>query len=191
MFGGQGYGFSSCERIIMENNVITGCDFMATGNGMTSVSLSAPLKAMERVYYSNNKHLHYYGNNREMMTLDGAGGAYYGGVSGVKGTVVSLSGEPKPLPPAYKNEIKRNWAGALVRIVVFGDVLAYSLTLDGRHVGCGSRSAAPHCRKRRPLMDRTQYFFVFLVILHTFHVSDAPFSVFFRPFTHRLTLRLP
>ena len=116
-FGGQGYSLNSNDRVIFENNTITGCTFTSVGNGMSTGSYRMNRKYALRLYYANNVHTSTYGNNREMMTLDGAGGAYYGGVASVKGDTVVLSGDLDPKPATMPANIKYDWAGAALAIV--------------------------------------------------------------------------
>ena len=74
-------------------------------------------KYASRMFYADNVHTSVYGNNREMMTFDGAGGAYYGTVAAVGGTSLTLSADPVYYPDNMPAGVKEDWTGAVVAIV--------------------------------------------------------------------------
>ncbi|KCV69624.1 hypothetical protein H696_04043 [Fonticula alba] len=116
-FGGQGYSLNACDRLSIIGNSFIGNTFDAVGNGISSNSYNMNKKYSERIFYFDNFHQHVYGNNREIMTLDGAGGCYYGGVSAVRGNTVTISGNPNYKPDTMPDTIKRDWRNGMMAII--------------------------------------------------------------------------
>ena len=73
-YGYQGHLFENVDRLIFEGNELVACGPTAGGNG-----ISAYWNNFSRhVFYARNRVHDIYGIDRETMTLDGGGGAYFG-----------------------------------------------------------------------------------------------------------------
>jgi hypothetical protein len=86
------YCLSGNDGLIFENNDITGADLMSTGGGLNCLDGSA---FSQHVFYSSNRLSFMHGWDREAMTTDAGGGAYFGKVSRVDGVTMSLAQAPK------------------------------------------------------------------------------------------------
>jgi hypothetical protein len=79
-----------------EGQIIEGNDF--AGNSLTAggsnVALHYGARRCRHVYFARNRIAHLYGGDHEALTLDGHGTAYFGAVSSVEGTRVTLAGDP-------------------------------------------------------------------------------------------------
>jgi putative cofactor-binding repeat protein len=95
------YCLSGSDGVIFEGNRIIGGDLMATGGGLNCLDGST---YSQHVYYARNTLSTMFGWDREAMTSDAGGGAYFGKVASAQGTVVTLAGDP--------NLQGRDWAGA-------------------------------------------------------------------------------
>lgn len=80
------YNFDGCDGLVFENNVVTGADLMSTGGGISC--LGSPYS--RNVYYAANTLRLMHGWDREAMTTDAGGGAYYGRIASCKGTTLQL-----------------------------------------------------------------------------------------------------
>ena len=107
LYGGRGYSIENADRLIFEDNLIAGNDLLAIGNDIHTFWTNACC----HIYYARNRLQHMYGADREMMTLDAGGGAYFGQVAAVSGTHLTLAADPTPkdyAPPGRHTD----WAGA-------------------------------------------------------------------------------
>jgi len=95
------YSLSGSNGVIFENNHITGGDLMATGGGLNCLDGS---NYSQFIYYAHNTLTNMFGWDREAMTSDAGGGAYFGKVASAKDTTVTLAEEP--------NLQGRDWRGA-------------------------------------------------------------------------------
>jgi len=93
------YCISGSDGLVFERNTVTGADLMSTGGGLNCLDGS---NCSQSVYYANNTLSLMHGWDREAMTSDAGGGAYFGAVESAEGQEVTLAGDP---------EDGRNWAG--------------------------------------------------------------------------------
>jgi hypothetical protein len=100
------YCISGSDGLIFESNEVIGGDLMSTGGGLNCLDGSA---YSQNIYYAHNRLRLFHGWDREAMTTDAGGEAYMGKVAAVKGSVITLAGEPK--------WGKRDWRGAGVFIL--------------------------------------------------------------------------
>lgn len=100
------YCLSGNNGVIFERNTITGGDLMSTGGGLNCLDGST---VSQNVYYAGNTLRNMFGWDREAMTTDAGGGAYYGRVAGAQGSLLTLAADPK--------WGGRDWAGAGVFIL--------------------------------------------------------------------------
>lgn len=102
---------SGVDRLIIEDNTITGGSMHSTGcvfdQGVGNFS--------QNVYVGDNRFSHAYGYDREVFTFDGAGGAYFGTISESAGTRLTLAGDPKGYG-FHPNE-RDSWVGSAVCIL--------------------------------------------------------------------------
>ena len=84
------YGVSGSQNVIIEDNIISGADLLATGGGIANYDSSLT----QHVYYARNKLSKFFGNDREAMTTDGGQSAYYGTMSKISGTTITLKTSP-------------------------------------------------------------------------------------------------
>ena len=110
-YGGRGYTIESTERLIFEDNLVEGNNLLAIGNDIATFWRNA----CTHLYYANNRVRQMYGADREMMTLDAAGGAYIGTLASAQGTTVVLSADP--VFKDYAPKPHTNWVGACVQIM--------------------------------------------------------------------------
>ena len=71
----------SWKQAIFEDNVMTGSSATAMGSNYAQYSHGNGNPHVQNVYHNNNSMAMVWGNDREMMTLDGGGGVYYGYIS--------------------------------------------------------------------------------------------------------------
>ena len=92
IYNGHGgfYGVSGSQNVIMEDNVISGADLMATGGGVANYDSSLT----QNVYYARNKLSKFFSNDREAMTTDGGQSAYYGTMSATLESKIKLTSVP-------------------------------------------------------------------------------------------------
>lgn len=86
------YSLSGNDGVIFEDNRIFGGDLMATGGGLNTLDGS---NCSQHVYYARNTLRDMFGWDREAMTSDAGGGAYFGKVASSTPTVVTLAEDPK------------------------------------------------------------------------------------------------
>lgn len=110
-YGGRGYSMENTERLIFEDNVIAGNNLVAMGNDITTFGGSY----CRHIYYAHNRVQQVFGADREMMTLDGGGGAYFGTLASVSGTKLTLATQPKFRD--YTPKPHTDWTGASVQIL--------------------------------------------------------------------------
>jgi len=91
------YSFDGCDGLIFEGNTVTGADLMSTGGGINCLSGSYS----RNVYYAGNTLKLMHGWDREAMTTDAGGGAYYGGIEECEGTTLVLN-EPGDWSRGYE-----------------------------------------------------------------------------------------
>ena len=80
------YSFDGCDGLIFENNTITGADLMSTGGGINC--LASPYS--RNIYYAGNTLRLMHGWDREAMTTDAGGSAYYGRVKATRDATLTL-----------------------------------------------------------------------------------------------------
>lgn len=109
-YGVQGLAIESTDRLIVEDNQISGGHLSSTGNAFSS--FFSP--CAQNLYFARNKLENIYGYDSEAMTFDGAGGAYFGTAATVEGTRIVLAADPKPR--TYSRPAMRDWTGAALCI---------------------------------------------------------------------------
>lgn len=88
------YLISNSERIIFENNEITGADLQASGGGINSLFSRNRLKWTRNVLFKENRSSFHNGADGEAMTSDGPGGCYLGPIETQAGSaIVKLLGQ--------------------------------------------------------------------------------------------------
>ena len=110
-YGGRGYSIENTERLIFEENQVTGSNLLAIGNDVTSFWTNY----CRHIYYARNHVQQMYGADREMMTLDAGGGAYFGKLAAVSGTNLTLAADP--VFHDYAPKPHTDWTGAAVQII--------------------------------------------------------------------------
>ena len=113
------YCIAGSDGLVFSNNEVTGADLQASGGGLNCLDGSA---YSQNVYYARNRLRLMHGWDREAMTSDAGGQAYFGKIASVHGTRLTLADEPK-----WRN---RDWSGAGVFV------------LDGRGAGQYRRVAS-------------------------------------------------
>lgn len=73
-YGGRGYRIEATDRLIFEDNLVSGAHLLAIGNDITTFWSNY----CQHIYYARNRVQQMFGADREMMTLDAGGGAYFG-----------------------------------------------------------------------------------------------------------------
>ncbi len=110
-YGGRGYSIENTDRLIFEENFISGANLLAIGNDITTFWSTY----CQHIYFARNRLRQMYGADREMMTLDGGGGAYFGAASAVDGTRLTLASDP--VFRDYLPTPRTDWTGAAVQIL--------------------------------------------------------------------------
>lgn len=100
------YCISGSDGVIFEHNAILGGDLMSTGGGLNCLDGSM---VSQNVYYAHNRLARMYGWDREAMTTDAGGGAYYGRIASAHGDELELAADPQ--------WGGRDWRGAAVFIL--------------------------------------------------------------------------
>lgn len=111
LYGGRGYSMENTDHLIFENNIIRSNNLMGIGNDITTFFTSY----CRNIYYAHNTLQHMYGADREMMTLDAGGGAYFGKIAGTAGAHVTLAEDP-----TYKDYTPKghsDWTGGAMMIL--------------------------------------------------------------------------
>jgi hypothetical protein len=88
-YGYQGHLFENVDRLIFEANELVGHGSTAGGNGISTYWNNFS----KNVFYARNHTHDIYGVDREALTLDGDGGAYFGTVAAA-GDRLTLDGDP-------------------------------------------------------------------------------------------------
>jgi hypothetical protein len=110
-YGSRCHGLENVDRVIFEDNDIRGCNLVAMGNDISTFWTNY----CRNLYYAHNYIAHIYGADREMMTLDAGGGAYFGKIASAEGTHLTLAADP-----TYKNYepvCHTDWTGGAVQIL--------------------------------------------------------------------------
>lgn len=112
LYGGRGYSIENTEKLVFEDNLVQGNNLLAIGNDIHTFWTNY----CRNIYYARNRVEQMYGADREMMTLDAAGGAYFGKVASVAGTHVTLAADPtyKDYAPPGRHT---DWTGAACLIL--------------------------------------------------------------------------
>lgn len=126
-YGGRGYSIENADRLIFENNTIAGNNLLSIGNDITTFWTNA----CQQIYFAHNRLEQMFGADREMMTLDAGGGAYYGRVAAVDGPRLTLATDP--VFRDYAPRPHTDWRGAAVMILDGRGAGQYRLVT--RHVG--------------------------------------------------------
>jgi len=85
------YCITGADGLIYEDNVLQGADLMSTGGGLNCLgSISS-----RNVFYARNRIALCHGWDREAMTSDAGGEAFYGPVAAVHGRQLVLGGKPE------------------------------------------------------------------------------------------------
>ncbi|MFQ6099211.1 MAG: glycosyl hydrolase family 28-related protein, partial [Armatimonadota bacterium] len=100
------YCFDGSDGLIFENNRIIGADLMSTGGSLNCYTSAYS----QNVYYAHNRLSLAHGWDREAMTTDAGGGAYYGTAAEIGPDKLVLAGEPD-----WKG--KQDWTGAGVFVL--------------------------------------------------------------------------
>jgi hypothetical protein len=119
------YCISGSDGLILENNQIIGADLMSTGGGLNCLDGST---YSQHVLYAGNELSLMHGWDREAMTTDAGGMAYFGKLAGADGPVTTLAEDSKANG--------RDWAGAGFFILDGKGRGQWRrvVKLDGRHV---------------------------------------------------------
>lgn len=81
------------KQVVVEDNVVTGASLAAAGNNIATYNGGYA----QHVAMLNNSISHVWGGDREVMTYDNAGGAYFGAVVSVTGATITTAGDRIPL----------------------------------------------------------------------------------------------
>jgi hypothetical protein len=100
------YSFSGCDGLIFENNQVIGADLMSTGGGINCLGYCPYSK---NIFFASNHFARLFGWDREAMTTDAGGAAYFGHIAASRNTQLTLAGQAQ-----WK---KRDWKGAGVFIL--------------------------------------------------------------------------
>lgn len=100
------YCISGSDGLIFEDNTLTGGDLMSTGGGLNCLDGSS---YSQNIYYARNQLRLMHGWDREAMTSDAGGEAYFGKLQTVQGAKLTLAAEPK--------HPGREWIGAGVFVL--------------------------------------------------------------------------
>ena len=111
LYGGRGYSIENTERLIFEDNLVSGNNLLAIGNDITTFWSNF----CRHIYYARNRVQQMFGADREMMTLDAGGGAYFGRIAAVTGTQLTLAADP--VFRDYAPKPHSDWTGAAVQIL--------------------------------------------------------------------------
>lgn len=103
------YTIAGSQRVVFENNAVSGADLQATGGAINT--LSKWVTASKNIYVGSNTFKAVYGGDREAMTTDAPAGYYFGHAETTSPRELSLPDPPDPYPAA------REWTGALVMVV--------------------------------------------------------------------------
>ena len=110
-YGGRGYNLENTERLIFEDNLVAGNNLLAIGNDLTTFWNNY----CRHIYYAHNHVQLMFGADREMLTLDAGGGAYFGAIAASSGTRLTLAADP--VFRDYAPKPHTDWTGAVVQIL--------------------------------------------------------------------------
>lgn len=85
------YCLEGSDGLIFENNLLQGADLMSTGGGIANYSTACS----RNIYFAHNDMRFCHGWDREVMTTDAGGEAYFGKVTSVDGAVMMLAEDAK------------------------------------------------------------------------------------------------
>lgn len=100
------YCLSGSDGLVFEDNVVTAGDLMSTGGGINCLDGSM---VSRNVYFARNRLGECPGWDREAMTSDAGGGAYYGRIESASALELTLAEDPK-----WEG---RDWRGAAVFVL--------------------------------------------------------------------------
>ncbi len=123
------YCISGSDGLVFADNEVCGADLQSSGGGLNCLDGSS---YSQNVYFAHNRLSLMHGWDREAMTSDAGGGAYFGKIASCDGTRLVLAEEP--------NWGRRSWAGAGVFL------------LDGR--GAGQYRRIVRCEGNNVEIDR-------------------------------------
>ncbi len=92
------YCISGSDGVVFERNRLSGGDLMSTGGGLNCLDGSL---VSQNVYYAHNTLRNMFGWDREAMTSDAGGGAYYGRILAVDGPRLTLASDPTGRPAEW------------------------------------------------------------------------------------------
>jgi len=110
-YASMAHAIDNTDRLVFEDNNIRGNHLLAMGNNISCFYSNYS----RHVYYARNRIESVYGADRELMTLDAAGGAYLGGVAQTDGVRMVLSADPTYKD--YASPSHTDWAGAAVQVL--------------------------------------------------------------------------
>ena len=86
------YCLSGSDGLIFDHNTIVGGDLMSTGGGLNTLDGSMYSR---HIYYANNSLSTMFCWDREAMTSDAGGQAYYGKIASASGATLTLAADPE------------------------------------------------------------------------------------------------
>lgn len=110
-YGGRGYRMENTDRLIFEDNRVSGAHLLAIGNDIATFWSNY----CRHIYYARNRVEQMFGADRELMTLDAGGGAYFGKIAAVDGMKLTLAADP--VFKDYTPQPRTNWTGSAVQIL--------------------------------------------------------------------------
>lgn len=112
-YGGRGYTIENTDGLIYEDNVVRGNNLLAIGNDISTFWTAY----CRNIYYARNRISDVYGADREMMTLDAGGGAYFGKLASTDGTHLTLAADPNYQSYNPPERPLKDWTGGAVMIL--------------------------------------------------------------------------
>jgi hypothetical protein len=109
-YGSQGHVFENVDRLIFEENELSGCGSAAGGNAITTYWNNFS----RHIFYARNHTHDVYGVDRECPTLDGDGSAYLG-TAASDGTRLTLMADP--VFRDYAPQAHTDYRGAAVYVL--------------------------------------------------------------------------
>eukprot|EP00051_Salpingoeca_urceolata_P024169 m.421658 g.421658 ORF g.421658 m.421658 type:complete len:919 (-) comp20198_c0_seq6:105-2861(-) len=100
--GGTAHWGISWKQTIFELNAMRGCSITAMGSNYPQYTHNSIKSHVCNIWHGDNSYSLVFGGDREMMTLDGGGGVYYGPVEGppaTSGTQLKLAAEAQGTQP--------------------------------------------------------------------------------------------
>ena len=122
--GGASHFMNQWRQMIYERNIMTGASVIAMGQ---SVGTGPDGGYDHHILHSDNTVSMVHGNDRELLTFDDAGGAYYGTLAAVSGATLTTSADAK----SAKDNTAGGWAGGC------------AVVLSGRGAGQWRRIVTP------------------------------------------------